>query len=72
MEDIPKYIQRAARRVLFHNKVANNNAQKINTWIKKNKVDRNIPLIDLIKNKEELNHLNNGNINPGQMSIYDY
>lgn len=63
----PKYIQLAIKRLLFHSKVVRNNSNIVNNWIRKNNIDRSIPLVNFIQKSETKK-----DDVEGQLNIYDF
>ncbi len=70
MIKVPKSIQVSIRRMFYHNQVVKNNAKKVDDWMLKNKIDKTIPLQDLLDNLDYKKP--NKYIAKGQMSIFDY
>lgn len=67
---IPKYIQICIRRMFWHRQVVKNNTRIVEEWMTINKIDKTIPLQNLIetyniKAKRKF-------VAKGQMTIFDY
>ena len=65
---VPKYIQICIKRMLFHRKVVEHNTEIVNKWFLANDYDKNIPLKDLIDEK----NLVSEKVPKGQLSIFDF